>query len=99
MAKLVFPSVGKPHRGYLGEVRGWLRNIATYLDRQPGAKAAVALHIGAFNTQMGMPIALPNTQAIVTNAQKITGVTGEGTVANIAVDPATKAVTVTLTES
>lgn len=42
---------------------------------------------------------LPATQAIVTNAQKITGVTGTGTVANIAVDPTTKAVTVTLTES
>lgn len=42
---------------------------------------------------------LPATQAIVTNAQKITGVTGTGTVANIAVDPTTKAVTVTLTAS
>lgn len=42
---------------------------------------------------------LPNTQAVVTNAQKITGVTGTGTVANIAVDPTTKAVTVTLTAS
>jgi len=42
---------------------------------------------------------LPNTQAIVTNAQKITGVTGSGTVANIAVNPTTKAVTVTLTAS
>lgn len=42
---------------------------------------------------------LPNTQAIVTNAQKITGVTGTGTVANIAVNPTTKAVTVTLTAS
>lgn len=42
---------------------------------------------------------LPATQAVVTNAQKITGVTGTGTVANIAVDPTTKAVTVTLTAS
>ena len=42
---------------------------------------------------------LPATQAIVTNAQKIAGVTGSGTFANIAVDPVTKAVTVTLTAS
>lgn len=42
---------------------------------------------------------LPNTQAIVTNGQKITGVTGSGTVANIVVNPTTKAVTVTLSAS
>lgn len=42
---------------------------------------------------------LPNTQAVVTNGQKITGVTGTGTVANIAVNPTTKAVTVTLSAS
>lgn len=42
---------------------------------------------------------LPATQAIVTNAQKIAGVTGSGTFANIAVHPTTKAVTVTLSAS
>jgi hypothetical protein len=42
---------------------------------------------------------LPATQAVVTNGQKITGVTGSGTVANIAVNPTTKAVTVTLSAS
>lgn len=42
---------------------------------------------------------LPNTQAVVTNGQKITGVTGTGTVANIVVNPTTKAVTVTLSAS
>ena len=42
---------------------------------------------------------LPSTQAVVTNGQKITGVTGSGTVANIAVNPTTKAVTVTLSAS
>lgn len=41
--------------------------------------------------------ALTSTQAIVSNGQKVTGVTGTGTVANIAVDPTTKAITVTLT--
>lgn len=45
------------------------------------------------------PDNLPATQAVVNNAQKITGVTGSGTVANIAVNPTTKAVTITLTAS
>jgi hypothetical protein len=43
--------------------------------------------------------ALTSTQAIVENAQKIAGVTGSGTFANIAVNPTTKAVTITLSAS
>ena len=42
---------------------------------------------------------LTSTQAVVNNGQKIAGVTGSGTYANIAVNPTTKAVTVTLTSS
>lgn len=45
------------------------------------------------------PDNLPSTQAVVNNAQKITGVTGTGTVANITVNPTTKAVTIALTAS
>lgn len=56
----------------------------------------------------GLPVVLPDaipvqnlpaTQAVVKNGQKITGVTGSGTVANIVVNPTTKAVTVTLSAS
>lgn len=42
---------------------------------------------------------LPSTQAVVNNAQKISGVTGTGTFANITVNPTTKAVTIALTSS
>lgn len=47
------------------------------------------------------PDAIPNqnlssTQAIVTNGQTITGVTGSGTTATITVNPTTKAVTIAL---
>lgn len=47
------------------------------------------------------PNAIPNqslssTQAIVTNGQTVTGVTGTGTTATITVNPTTKAVTIAL---
>lgn len=45
------------------------------------------------------PDTLPDTQTVVTDGQKVLGVTGSGTVANIAVDPDTKEVTVTLSAS
>lgn len=50
-------------------------------------------------TAMPRPDTLANTQTVVNNGQKVTGVTGSGTVANIAVNPTTKAVTVTLSSS
>lgn len=98
MSKLVFPSISKPHRGYLGEVRGWLRNMATYLDRQPGAKPAISAHIMAFLSQTGTPLTLPNTQALVSNGAKLAA-TGSGAVATVVVNPTTKAVSVTLAAS
>lgn len=100
MAKLVFPSVKAPYRGFAGEVRGWLNRIASYTDRSPDAKAVLAAQIKALS-QVGIDLNTPltATQAIVTNAQKITGVTGTGTVANITVNPTTKAVTIALTAS
>jgi len=33
MAKLVFPRVAAPYRGFVGEVRGWMNRIATWSDR------------------------------------------------------------------
>lgn len=99
MSKLVFPGVGAPYRGFIGEVRGWSRTIASYAQKQPQAKPAILSQLQVLLTNLGYVPVLPPTQAIVTNAQKITGVTGTGTVANIAVNPTTKAVTVTLTAS
>lgn len=99
MAKLTFPSVGSPYRGFIGELRGWLRTVASYAEKSPGAKTAINTQLAVLAAYTGFQTALPNTQAVVTNGQKITGVTGSGTVANIAVNPTTKAVTVTLSAS
>lgn len=51
------------------------------------------------NPQMVLQAPLADTEAVVTNNQKISSVTGSGTFANIHIDPTTKAVTVTLTTS
>lgn len=99
MSKLVFPGVGSPYRGFIGEVRGWFRTIATKVEDSPAAAAVINTQLAVLAAKTGFVTALPPTQAVVTNAQKITGVTGTGTVANIAVNPTTKVVTVTLTAS
>ena len=41
MAKLVFPSVGAPYRGFVGEVRGWFQRIASYAVKSPGSLATL----------------------------------------------------------
>lgn len=99
MSRLVFPSVGAPYRGFVGEVRGWFQRIASSVEKSPGSAAAINTQIAVLAAATGYQTALPATQAIVTNNQKITGVTGTGTVANIVVNPTTKAVSVTLTAS
>lgn len=99
MSNLVFPGVGSPYRGFVGEIRGWFRRIATYAEKSPQSKAVINTQLAILAANLGFQTALPNTQAVVTNGQKIAGVTGTGTFANIAVNPTTKAVTVTLTAS
>lgn len=100
MANLVFPATKAPYRGFVGEIRGWLRRIASYVEQSPASGPIISQHLSALIAQTeGLSVVLPSTAALVTNGQKITGVTGEGTVANIAVNPTTKAVTVTLSAS
>lgn len=41
MAKLAFPQVVAPYRGFVGEVRGWMNRIATWSDRVDAAGKAV----------------------------------------------------------
>lgn len=41
MAKLVFPTVGAPYRGFVGETRGWYRTIASYAEKSPGSIPAL----------------------------------------------------------
>lgn len=45
MAKLVFPTVGAPYRGFVGETRGWCRTIASYAEKNPGSKPALLAQI------------------------------------------------------
>lgn len=99
MAKLVFPGVGAPYRGFIGEVRGWLNRIASYVENSPGAISVINSQLDVLAAETGFMPTLPSTQAIVSNGQKITGVTGSGTVANITVNPTTKVVTVALSAS
>ncbi|AUZ94749.1 hypothetical protein HOR97_gp43 [Agrobacterium phage Atu_ph03] len=72
MAKLVFPSVKAPYRGFAGEVRGWLNRIASYTDRSPDAKAVLADQIKVLS-QVGIDLnaPLPATQAVVSDGQVV----------------------------
>lgn len=55
MAKVNYPSVGAPYRGFTGEVRGWLNRIASYVDDCPDAKAAIGAQIDALVAQKEIP--------------------------------------------
>ena len=72
MAKLVFPAVGKPYRGFIGEVRGWFNRIASYVEDQPSATTALNTQIAILGAKTGFETALPATTAKVTNGQQIT---------------------------
>lgn len=63
MAKLVFPSVGAPYRGFVGEVRGWLSRIASYSERQAGAIPSLVAQINVLAVKLG--------SAVVTTAQTL----------------------------
>lgn len=100
MSNIVFPATKAPYRGFVGEVRGWLRRISSYVEKSPASGPAISAQISAAIAQTdGLSVILPSTVGVVTNGQKITGVTGTGTVANITVNPTTKAVTINLTAS
>lgn len=82
MAKLVFPSVNAPYRGFMGEVRGWLNRTASWLQNSPGGKSTVEAQIKAFGEQTGLDLntPLPETQAVVTDGETITTTSPAGTV-------------------
>jgi len=81
MAKLVFPGVGAPYRGFIGEVRGWVNRIATYHDRQSGATANLVATLRPLMTKLGVTFTsdLPATSKVVANGSTQTGVTMTGT--------------------
>lgn len=82
MAKLVFPSVNAPYRGFMGEVRGWLNRTASWLEKSPGGKATLEAQVKAFGEQTGLDLTepLPATSAVVTNGQTFTTTSPAGTV-------------------
>lgn len=85
MAKLEFPAVGAPYRGFIGEVRGWFNRIASFYEKSPGSETALNSQIAVLAAETGFTTELPATQAIVTNADTFNGVTGTGTIATFTV--------------
>lgn len=79
MAKLVFPSVGAPYRGFVGEVRGWLSRIASYAEKQPGAKAAINTQLAVLLANTGYVPTIPSNQKLITTAVKVTAPAATGT--------------------
>lgn len=81
MAKLVFPSVGAPYRGFVGEVRGWLNRIASYNERQPASTANLVNTLRPLLNKLGVTFTsdLPATSKVVANGSTQTGVTMTGT--------------------
>lgn len=82
MAKLVFPSVKSPYRGFMGEVRGWLNRIASYVDNSPGAKVEVAKQLEPLLTYVGYVPTIPGNQKLITSTVKVTAPAVTGTYVN-----------------
>lgn len=99
MSQVVFPAAKAPYRGFVGEVRGWLRRINTYVKNSPQSGPTVSAQLSALIAQTpGLSVVLPTTAAIVANGQKLAA-SGTGAVATVVVNPTTKVVTVTLAAS
>lgn len=87
MAKLVFPSVGAPYRGFIGELRGWLNRIASYYEKQPGAAASLmaqinvlAVKLGGMALTAGQSLSLRNYQGTAYTPTRSVTLQADGTV-------------------
>jgi hypothetical protein len=69
MAKLVFPSANAPYRGFVGEVRGWLNRIASYVQNSPQAAPILSEHISALISQTSLTVVLPDGVGVVADGQ------------------------------
>lgn len=72
MSKLVFPAVQAPYRGFVGEVRGWFQRIASYAEKSPDSKAVINTQVAVLASDLGFVPVLPDTSAVVQNAQTAT---------------------------
>lgn len=79
MAKLVFPSVKAPYRGFVGEVRGWFNRIASYVEKSPAANAEVNKQIVPLLNKLGYVPTIPGNQRLITSAVKVTAPATTGT--------------------
>lgn len=72
MAKLVFPSVNAPYRGFMGEVRGWLNRMASWVEKSPGGKATLQAQVKAFADQAGLDVStpIPSTSKVIASSTK-----------------------------
>lgn len=67
MAKLVFPSVPAPYRGFVGEVRGWLSRIASYSERSTGSVSVLITQLQTLANKLGASINPTNAVISVRN--------------------------------
>lgn len=68
MAKLNFPGVGMPYRGFISEMRTWFQIIASKAEASPGNAASINSHIAVLAAATGYapdPDPLPSNQAVV----------------------------------
>jgi hypothetical protein len=101
MARPKYPKpLNQAYNGELSKVRYCLDRAYDLFNNSPAFKPDFVATLKTFATATAINLnQYTSTQALVTNGQKIAGVTGSGTFANIAIDPVTKVVTVTLTAS
>lgn len=71
MAKLTYPAVGKPYRGFIGEVRGWFNRIASFTDNSEDSKSVLNTQIAVLAAKTGYETALPATQTKISNGQQL----------------------------
>lgn len=71
MAKLVFPGVGAPYRGFVGEVRGWLNRIASFVENSPGAATPINAQLAVLLDETGYVPTVPGNQKLLTTAVKV----------------------------
>jgi len=81
MAKLTFPAAAKPYRGFIEQLRGWATTTASFIERNPGSKGAIADQL--------RPLANASGAALVETATVLASVgSGSGTTATITVSAA-----------
>lgn len=76
MSNLVFPSVGKPNRGFVDKLRNWMRETATYLQNSPSARAEVLSQIGPVINSGTSTLVVSGALAPVKNSAGSKTVTG-----------------------